>query len=689
MEHWCGKSRLVASLGKVSVIWGLGFVANASLVGCSNDSFDPADAEQVGSLGFELKVAEGVSLSSVTYAITGNGFEKSGVIDVGDSPAISGTIGGIPAGNGYTIKLTSVSTESGTSFAGSANFNVTAGGTTSLTIHLKGSGVSKNGNVTVTGTLNVGPVIDELTAAPLKVFVGGEVALKSVAKDPDEGPSPLSYYWSTTGGLIDSPISADAKLRSDTPGTFTVALTVSDGELTATQSASIQFVEREQAAETGEPGPEKPNILFIIADDLGAESVSLYPKLVGNSGAVPIPHIEALAEDGLVFDNAWASPVCSPTRGTIVSGSYGHRTGVTTVGNVLPTSTVTLFDRLSADSPTYEHAFFGKYHIGGGNSSSVDPSPGASYPQAPGILQHVRDLGIVNFRGILAGGINDYFNWTTYDTNRPAETTTKFATSALTDYAIDFIHQHEAQKPGEPWFVYQSYNAPHSVVGGGSPFQVPPRELHSVDIPGDPAPGTIVTSIPVYQALIQSLDTEIGRLISEVDLEKTVVIFVGDNGTPTAVKDTGTGVRASKGGVYEGGVRVPLVVAGAGVTRQGREDDLFVASDIYASVLELSGVNASHLNNSYSFKPLLRDETATNGRKHSFTEVSSGTSNRTYAIRDKRFKLIAISQQRQLYDLVADPLETTNLYTNPAYAAVLSTLQSEIAALKEQAPAYF
>ena len=120
--------------------------------------------------------------------------------------------------------------------------------------------------------------------------------------------------------------------------------------------------------------------MLIIADDLGAEATSLYPDLAGTKGQVPIPNIEALAQNGLVFDNAWASPVCSPTRGTIVSGQYGFRTGVTTVGNVLPTSTVTLFDRLTAESPTYTHAFFGKYHLGGGTASI--PAPALAFPDA-------------------------------------------------------------------------------------------------------------------------------------------------------------------------------------------------------------------------------------------------------------------------------------------------------------------
>jgi hypothetical protein len=183
-----------------------------------------------------------------------------------------------------------------------------------------------------------------------------ERSREGVANDPDEGPSPLSYSWATTGGVIDDPYAAKTTLSSDTTGTFTVELTVSDGELSKTKSVSVEFLERPDEDAGGPEAPEHPNILFILADDLGAESTSVYPQLAGNNGQVPLPNLEALAA-GLVFDNAWASPVCSPTRGTIISGTYGYRTGVTTVGNVLPTSTVTLFDRLTSDSPNYEQAF--------------------------------------------------------------------------------------------------------------------------------------------------------------------------------------------------------------------------------------------------------------------------------------------------------------------------------------------
>src|SRR5690606_38221975 len=98
-----------------------------------------------------------------------------GSIDVSDSPTISATIGGIPAGSGYTITLLATSVEDETSFTGSAKFDVTAGHTTPVTVHLKGVGASNNGSVAVNATLNLAPVVDELTVTPQTVFVGSSV----------------------------------------------------------------------------------------------------------------------------------------------------------------------------------------------------------------------------------------------------------------------------------------------------------------------------------------------------------------------------------------------------------------------------------------------------------------------------------------------------------------------------------
>ncbi len=691
MTHRARTAGLAKKLGVVPVVLVLGI---GGVQACSSQPLDSENAgenERTGSLGLQLEAAPGVTLNSVTYTITGNGFSKTGSIDVSGAPKISGTIGGIPAAKGYTLALTATSAEGDASFTGSAKFDVAAGKTSSVTIRLKGTVTSGNGSVSVNGSLNVAPVIEEVTVTPLTVKVGRSIALSSVARDPDSAPAALSYYWSTTGGVISDPIAQNASLTSDRPGTFVVNLTVSDGELTATSSTTVTFDDDDAAGGGGAgSGPEQPNVLVILADDWGAESTSFYPELTGNSGAVPVPNVEALANNGLVFDNAWSTPACSMTRSTIVTGQYGYRTGVTSVGAVLPPDTVTVFDRLNQDSPDYAHALFGKYHLGGGGS--FDPRAGGTIADAPRILQHVRDLGIKTFKGILGGAVVDYYSWNIFDINGPAKPTTAFASTALTDVAIDFIHEQQEKRPGKPWFVYQAYNAPHAANGGNSPYQVPPPHLHSVDLSsvGNPAAGTSATNVPVYKANIQSLDTEIGRLLAEVDFENTVVFFVGDNGTPAPVKDAGARIRGSKGSAYEGGVRVPFVVAGAGVTRRGREDALVQTNDVFATVLSLAGVESDGVNDSYSIEPLFSDETATSGRTHSFTETSSGTSNRRYALRDKRFKLVSNLGVRELYDLVVDPLETTNLIRSAPHAAVLASLQAEIDVLNEDArPGYF
>lgn len=427
------------------------------------------------------------------------------------------------------------------------------------------------------------------------------------------------------------------------------------------------------AAGMGGAGADLPNILLIILDDVGAESSSLYPELVGDTGAVSTPNIEDLAANGLVFDNAWSSPLCSPTRSTIVSGRYTHHTGVTDVSEeaVLPVDTVTIFDRLTAET-VYGQGFFGKYHLGGKGLNNTG---------------HVADIGVPFFKGLLWNlkSPENHFNWDVHSLDSPTYRSTTYSTVGITDMAVEFIQDHEATRPGDPWFVYLAYAAAHA------PFQVPPSELHSVDL-GGATPGTVLNTLDNYKATVQSFDTTFGQLLEEINLEETTVIIIGDNGTPAEMKDTGTNVKNSKSTIYQGGVHVPLIIAGAGVTRQGREDALVTSTDLYATILSLAGLPVTHVYNSYSLLPLLSDENATSGRTHSFTERASPSgSGHRYAIRDERYKLMynGGANPWALYDLVANPKESANKYNKPAYATQQASLEAALAPIIAEAPPQF
>jgi arylsulfatase A-like enzyme len=355
--------------------------------------------------------------------------------------------------------------------------------------------------------------------------------------------------------------------------------------------------------------------------------------------------------------------MCSPTRATILTGLYGHHTGVLIAGDVLATSTTTIWDYIRKESPAkYDMAVFGKWHLGGNG----------------GNIQHVKDMRVPNFRGFLGAQIMDYFNWVAWDSSGSSTRVNTYTTTALTDWAIEFIKKHEKERSQDPWFVYVPYNAAHS------PNQVPPSNLHKIDV-GELKPGARGNTVPVYKAMIQAMDTEIGRLLKNVDLKNTLVIYIGDNGTPANVKDAGSGVRGSKTSTWEGGARAPLVIAGAGVTRKGAEPALVNGVDLYATIAAVAGIPVTHVNDSYSLVPLFTKANAATGRTYEFTEFCSANAAR-FAIRDQQYKLhFDKAVGWGLFDLVKDPVEANNLYNNSTFAAQQTKLKAELDKLKASA----
>lgn len=302
----------------------------------------------------------------------------------------------------------------------------------------------------------------------------------------------------------------------------------------------------------GEGGGENqsaPNILFIISDDQGIDASSQYAF----SDDLPFtPTIDQLANAGVVFDNAWATPACTTTRATIITGKYGFNSGVTFVPAVLSDEHQILQSYINENSDhNYASAVFGKWHLGGGGNGAVD---------------HPNTVGVDYYAGNVSN-VSDYNNWS-LTINGETQTSTEYHTTAITNLAIDWIEQQTT-----PWFTWLAYSAPHS------PFHLPPSNLHTRTLSGTDE-DIAANPRDYYLSAIEAMDTEIGRLLvnlPEQVRDNTVIIFMGDNGTPRRIIDTTHFASThAKGSLYEGGVAVPLVVSGKGVTRQGERESLLV-----------------------------------------------------------------------------------------------------------------
>ncbi len=184
-----------------------------------------------GSVGIALQLGGGLTLNTVTYQIAGPaGFTKSGSIDVSNSGSISAVISPLPAGLGYSITLTGTATDGSTTCSGTGTFDVIARATSNVTVHLDCHAASRTGSVLVTGSINICPAIDGVSANPAEVLVGSSLALTGSAHDADKGPAPLAYQWSAPSGTFSNATLANPTFTCTAGGPVTLTLTVSDGD---------------------------------------------------------------------------------------------------------------------------------------------------------------------------------------------------------------------------------------------------------------------------------------------------------------------------------------------------------------------------------------------------------------------------------------------------------------------------
>jgi arylsulfatase A-like enzyme len=399
-----------------------------------------------------------------------------------------------------------------------------------------------------------------------------------------------------------------------------------------------------------------PNIVLLVADDLGYGELGCQ----GNR-QIPTPHIDSVASGGVRFTHGYVTaPVCSPSRAGLLTGRYQTRFGheLNAIGpqnkepNVgLPLGEVTLADVLK--STGYATACIGKWHLGG--SEEYHPQhrgfdtffgflhEGHTFapPHYPGLISHFRrveppyDEGNSLLRGSQPIEEEEYF------------------TEAITHEAIRFIDQHRER----PFFLYVPYNAVHS------PMQTTPRYFDRFSSIGD-------IHRRVFAAMLSALDDSVGAILAKLlehslD-ENTLIIFLSDNGGPTAeLTSSNLPLRGGKGQMYEGGIRVPLVMRWKGKLPPDRVYEQPVISlDMFATATAAAGAKlpANLRLDGVDLLPHLTDAKVSPPHEMLFWRYGNN-----YALRQANWKLVRQAPPRnatarpQLFDLSTDVVEANDL----------------------------
>ncbi len=407
----------------------------------------------------------------------------------------------------------------------------------------------------------------------------------------------------------------------------------------------------------------RPDLLFVVLDDISASELD----------RIDTPTLDHLASRGTVCERMYAMPGCCPTRYGFMFGQYGFRDGI---GGIISARAADAVDNHGPplERPTlaaqlqsigYETAMFGKWHLDNANQ-----------------FGELKDFYLRRgFDEIRAGTVGNfpprqenYFSWERLD-NGEIRTETEYATTAQTEAAMEWWDRHA----GQSRFAYLCYNAPHF------PFQAPPEHLAAVASGADKR--------ALYVASIEALDKELGRLIELVEngdpgLENTLIVVIGDNGTPegaTAVDQDRNKVKRS---VFEDGIRVPCILAGLGLPAARSSRTLLHAVDFYATFAELTRFEFDHAlvaQDSHSMVGSLWREEAS-AREWTFCQRFSPngapSNERDFdaaAVITPTHKLMRVLDQGvatwSLYDLQSDPQEQHPLPpTGPVADLLRSTL---------------
>lgn len=376
---------------------------------------------------------------------------------------------------------------------------------------------------------------------------------------------------------------------------------------------------------------KQPNVVLILTDDQGWGDLSLH----GNRW-LETPHLDRLARSGKEFTHCYASPLCAPSRASILTGRYHLNTGVLSVSKgleTMDTEETTLAELFKANG--YKTGLFGKWHNG------------QHYPNRP------NDQGFDEFLGFCAGHLSNYFNATLEQNNEEVKTK-GYITDVLTDAALTFMSKNK----DEPFFCYIPFNAPHT------PHQVPDRFFHRYKNKG------LDNELASIYGMVDNIDENVGRILQYLKSnnleENTIVIFLSDNG-PNGNRYNGI-MNGIKGSVHEGGMRVPFFISWKKHINPGQKIEIPIAHiDIYPTLLNLCKLSpiAGRPIAGIDLAPLILNDTVSfNESRHIYTHVNfMEVPTEMYAggFRNRNYRFVYEKNKPQLYDLLLDPGEKTDL----------------------------
>lgn len=430
--------------------------------------------------------------------------------------------------------------------------------------------------------------------------------------------------------------------------------------------------DQKQVREPNKTNIESPNVIIIMTDDQGIGDFGF-----SGNPYIKTPNLDKLAAQSLNLSNFYVSPVCAPTRASLMTGRYSERTGVYDTyngGATMSSSEITIAEILKEKG--YETGIFGKWHLGD------------NYPYRPS--DQGFDISVVHRAGGMGqpgdvfnyfAGDSSYFNPILFKNDKPV-LTQGYCSDIFADEAISFIRKNQ-EEAVKPFFAYLSFNAPHT------PLQLP-EEYYNLYKDIEFRADTFTTFDPVIDkmttkdieaakrvyGMVTNIDDNIGKLIQNLEelgiYDNTILVFLTDNGPQQ--NRYKLGFRERKSSVYGGGVRVPCLIHYPEKFKEKKEIDLTLAHiDLMPTVLSLCGINSiKHKIDGTNFLSADKADRSTIINRTLFSEWGRGflLKYRNMAALKGNYKLVGNTDSNseienfELYNISADPQENNNIISD-------------------------